>query len=259
MKTIKEPSDKSKIRNPLDPIYYLGFINGDKETHGPIEGNKPSVFSKYHYQPPFNLRNDDILGSNPGSKNYMNKFNGMNYIYTSQDIIGAQPSTLRRGIETKRRVNPLRPKYNYLGAEEIKQNIDRYKDLRRSGANTTIGGKRSELLNPNIKIKDNNNDRKTPLSDTNLYQTVNNSVRNSGTAFGKNETFDFSKLPFVQDTVDFDKDKYKKPNPFYGYLHDQYIIPPIEKHKKKEIQVNPNLRSFQETVREKATRNLPLL
>ena len=45
----------------------------------------------------------------------------MNYIYTSQDIIGAQPSTLRRGIETKRRVNPLRPKYNYLGAIEVKE------------------------------------------------------------------------------------------------------------------------------------------
>ncbi len=255
---IMEPSDKSKIRNPLDPIYYLGFINGDKETHGPIEGNKPSVFSKYHIEPGFNLRNDDILGSNPGSKNFINKFNGMNFIYTNKDIPGSEASTLQKGIVTKRKVNPLRPKYNYLGAEELKQASERYKDLKRSGANTTIGGKRPDLLNTNIKIKDNNNnERKTPLSDTNLYQTAHNSVRSSGTGFGKKETFDFSKLPFVQDTVDFDKDKFKKPNPFYGYLHEQYIIPPIEKHKKKEIQVNPNLRSFQETVREKATRNLP--
>ena len=254
MKTIKEPSDKSKIRNPLDPIYYLGFINGDKETHGPIEGNKPSVFSKYHYQPPFNLRNDDILGSNPGSKNYMNKFNGMNYIYTSQDIIGAQPSTLRRGIETKRRVNPLRPKYNYLGAEEIKQNIDRYKDLRRSGANTTVGGKRIDLLNS----ANNNNIHQKIISEGQILNQTSRTLPNTNKSLNnKIDDVDFAKLPYVEDTVNFDKNKYKKPSPFYGYLHDKYIIPPLEKHKLKEIQVNPNLRSFQETVKEKASRNAP--
>ena len=68
---------------------------------------------------------------------------------------------------------------------------------------------------------------------------------------------DFGKLPYVEDTINFDKTKYNKPSPFYGYLHDQYIIPPLEKHKHKEIQVNPNIRSFQETIREKANRNMP--
>ena len=31
---------------------------------------------------------------------------------------------------------------------------------------------------------------------------------------------DFGKLPYVEDTINFDKTKYNKPSPFYGYLHD---------------------------------------
>ena len=245
-----EPSDKSKIRNPLDPIYYLGFINGDKETHGPIDGNKPCSFSKYHYDPAFNLRTDDILGTNVGSKNYINKFNGMNYIYTNQDIKGSTTGSLKKGIVTKRNVNPLRPKYNYLGAVELKEMRQKYKELRKSGANTSVGGKRIDLLNNN-----NQNNLKAPLSEPNLTNSFKSKISN--TTYGKMNDIDFGKLPHVEDTINFDKTKYNKPSPFYGYLHDQYIIPPLEKHKHKEIQVNPNIKSFQETIREKAFKNKP--
>ncbi len=252
IRDIKEPSDKSKIRNPLDPMYYLGFINGDKETHGPIEKNKPCVYSKFYYDPSFALRTDDILGTNPGSKNYINKFTGMNYIYNTKDIPGAQTSTLKKGIVTQRRVNPLRPKYNYLGAEEIKQSIEKTKSLNRNGANTTIPGKRITLLNKgNNNLTQRNNgtfvSHKSSLSQTQFPNTVTNSPRNSKEI----NNIDFGTMPFVDDTVKFDHEKYKKPNPFYGFIHDKNIIPPIEQLKRKEPPVNPNLKSFQESVLEK--------
>ena len=257
IKDIKEPSDKSKIRDPLDPMYYLGFINGDKETHGPIEKNKPSVFSKFYYDPSFVLRTDDILGSNPGSKNFINKFNGMNFIYNTKDIPGAQSDTLKRGIVTQRRVNPLRPKYNYLGNEEIKQSIERNKILNRNGANTSVPGKRINLLNKNNIERNNNNfnnNHKSSLSQTHFPKTVNNSPRNSVNNSKDINNIDFGKLPYVDDTIKFDIDKYKKPNPFYGFIHDQNIIPPIEKLKRKEPPINSNLKSFQESVLEKSNK-----
>ena len=121
LQKIMEPSDKSKIRNPLDPIYHLCFINVIKKLMVQLMGINLVLFSKYHYDPAFNLRIDDILGTNVGSKNYINKFNGMNYIYINQDIKGSTTGSLKKGIVTKRNVNPLRPKYNYLGAIEVKE------------------------------------------------------------------------------------------------------------------------------------------
>ena len=254
LQKIMEPSDKSKIRNPLDPIYYMGFINGDKETHGPIDGNKPCSFSKYHYDPAFNLRTDDILGTSVGSKNYINKFNGMNYIYTNQDILGTTTGSLKKGIVTKRNVNPLRPKYKYLGAEELKEMREKYKEFRKTGANTSVGGKRIDFLNKNSNNQSTST-LKSPLSDPNISNPLKPKISN--TTYGKMKNIDFGILPYVDDTINFDKTKYNKPSPFYGYLHDQYIIPPLEKHKRKEILVNPNIKSFQETIREKANRNMP--
>ena len=36
----------------------------------------------------------------------------------TQDIDKAQSSTLKKGIDTKRQVNPLMPNYQYLGNSE---------------------------------------------------------------------------------------------------------------------------------------------
>jgi len=53
------------------------------------------------------LKNDDIEGSKP-------KYN--NFICGKKDeIIGAKPQTLKRGISTNRKTDPLQPRYNYLG------------------------------------------------------------------------------------------------------------------------------------------------
>jgi len=55
----------------------------------------------------------------------------------------------------------------------------------------------------------------------------------------------------VEDVVAFDKNKYKKPDPFYSIQHDKFLIPPIEEFKRNEIKVNPDLRSFKEVSQER--------
>jgi hypothetical protein len=330
-----------RMTNPLEPVYKLSYLNGDKMTVGPIEKNKPVVFSKYHYDPAYNLKTDDIWGTQTGTKNFINKFNGTNYCYTTLDIKGAQKSTKKKGIVTERCTNPLRPKYKYLGYEELKAGGNPLSDpygryLNKSGANTTIGGKRlpelfekkdsnkSNLNNEPLKTEgniienkltieqpisnytpiytlqnENNNEKisnvKSPKnsqiqspkqispreSQTNLdnqnniekksshslspqNHNINNKVNNiinnndkltnnkfhisSPTEPNFNPENIFKNLPKYDDNVNFDKEKFKKPYPFYGFLHDKYIIPPIEEHKKKKIEGNPNLKSFQETV-----------
>lgn len=51
-----------------------------------IEGNKPSVYSKYVNPDPFNLNNRDIEGSQAGTLNRMNKFCSEDYNLRVDDI-----------------------------------------------------------------------------------------------------------------------------------------------------------------------------
>ena len=165
-----------RMTNPLEPVYKLSYLNGDKMVVGPIEKNKPVVFSKYHYDPAFNLKTDDIWGTQTGTKNFINKFNGSNYGYTTLDIKGAQKDTKKKGIITERFTNPLRPKYKYPGYEELKAGGNQFSDpygryINKSGANTTIGGKRLPEL---FVKKESNNNR-------NIHTIENNKLNNKKT------------------------------------------------------------------------------
>ena len=40
---------------------------------------------------------------------------------------------------------------------------------------------------------------------------------------------DFGNFPYFNDKVDFDPNKYKRPEIFFGFVHDQYIIPSLNK------------------------------
>ena len=108
--------------NPLRPQYKWNYTD-DKKILGPIDGNAPLFYGKYLYRNPFNLSTTDIKGSNPGSKCPILKFKGNTYYLKTKDIYGAQGDTLIRGIITKRNINPINPKYQYLGHREI-QNMD---------------------------------------------------------------------------------------------------------------------------------------
>ena len=259
----------NRITNPLNPFYTMNFVDGTKVKFGPIEKNKPLVGSSFMYRVPFNLKVDDIEGSNIGSKNRYKKFKGQNYCYNINDIPGAQSGTLLKGISTKRITNPLRPKYKYLGEEELKGYWENnpYKNY-----NTAISFNRSKSLSNNISKEINNN---TYNHNDNIKEVINTSndekdkiktpveenkkildkklklTKNNKIIIGPDGKPDFKNFPYMEDVVEFDKEKYKKPSPFYSIQHDKFLIPPIEEFKRKQIKVNPDLRSFQEVSKEK--------
>ncbi|MCQ2820915.1 MAG: hypothetical protein MJ252_26960 [archaeon] len=291
-----------RMTNPLEPVYRLGYVTGEKVKVGPIDGNKPVVFSKYKYPDPYNLKTNDIFGTNVGSKNFISKFNGKNYGYTSLDILGAQSGTLKKGIVTERCLNPLVPKYQFIGGREL-VGVETPKNNYTRISNTTIPGKKSERIK-NIQIEDKKNIIEAPLSHSNsvspnkvnnfkfnAQNTLDNNIvtnspknispvqspknispvqsprqshslspqhspkvsseirRNSvnETIEGKpvipppdDTKLDLADMPYVEDVVKFDKSKYVRQKPFFGFLHDKYLIPPIEEHKKGEINTEIN-------------------
>ena len=263
--------------NPLNPFYTMNFVDGTKVKFGPIEKNKSLVWSSYMYREPFNLKVDDIEGCNIGSKNRYKKFKGQNYCYNTNDIPGAQSGTLLKGISTKRMTNPLRPKYKYPGAEELKgyyenNPYNKYytvtsfnssksspnnmsKDINANNKDKNQNENITEIINPSneekVKIKtpssqNGKSEENKKILDKNLKLTKNNKI-----IIGPDGKPDFKNYPYVEDIVEFDKNKYKKPTPFYSIQHDKFLIPPIEEFKRKQIKVNPDLRSFQEVSKEK--------
>ena len=272
--------------NPLNPFYTMNFVDGTKIKFGPIEKNSPLVGSSYMYKVPLNLKVDDIEGSNIGSKNKYMKFKGNNYCYNITDIVGAQSGTLLKGISTKRMTNPLWPKYKYLGEEELK---GYYENNPYNNYNTVSSFNRSKSISNKISdnTKKNDNENKNeniieiinPLNEKNekiLSTNEKNEEKEKISMVEKNEENkkilgqkvkitknnkikigpdgkpDFKNFPYVEDVVEFDKEKYKKPNPYYSIQHDKFLIPPIEEFKRKQIKVNPDLRSFQEVHKERS-------
>jgi len=275
--------------NPLEPNYRMKFLDGSQIKFGPIEGNKPMVGSQYMYKVPMNLKIDDIAGSNPGSKNKFKKFMGTNSCYDISDIVGTKTGTLLKGISTKRHTNPLRPKYKYLGEEELKgyyvnnpynnyNTLQSFKNNRSLSLNNSVSreiissDKKNELnnvsnehnitveINPTKeegKEKDNNNnknnDKKEAKKEENkkLLDRKMRIVKNNKITIGPDGKPNFEGIPYIEDVVKFDKDKYRKPSPNYSIQHDKFLIPPIKEFKRKQINVNPGLRSFQEISKEK--------
>ena len=265
---VTNPDIEDKIkRNPLSPFYTMNFLDGTKTTFGPIEKNKPQSRSMYKYKPPLNLKVDDIPGANIGSKNKYKKFKSNNYCYDTSDIVGAQSGTLLKGMSTKRNTNPLWPKYKYLGEEELKgyyanTPFGHYSNLTsmnksKSFGNNNINDSLKEKTNSvkTIDIKGEKQKIKTPSikSEENKKILVKNVklAKNNKIEIGPDGQPDFKNFTCFEDVVEFDKNKYKKPEPYYSIVHDKFLIPPIEEYKRKVIKVNPNLRTFQEVSQER--------
>ena len=104
--------------------------------------------------------------------------------------------------------------------------------------------KEKESKNNNT-ISNNDNNNKTIL-DKKLKISKNHKI-----TIGPDGKPDFQNLPYIEDVVEFDKNKYKKPSPYYSIQHDKFLIPPIEEFKRKQIRVNPDLRTFQEVSKER--------
>ena len=103
----------------------------------------------------------------------------------------------------------------------------------------------------NKEISNNNNEKKEKDENKKILDKKVKITKNNKIIIGPDGKPDFQNFPYVEDVVEFDKDKYKKPSPYYSIQHDKFLIPPIEEFKRKQIKVNPDLRSFQEVSKER--------
>ena len=238
--------------NPLDPIY--GFKKNEEIfKYGPIEKSKPQTYYPYFYQPALNLKLDDIKGTNIGSKNKINKFNGNNYELTTHDIKGCNVGSLKKGIVTNRCTNPLYPEYHYLGEKElIDYKFGEYAKKKR--AKSVINNGNNNLKNTNnnknadIKVQ-NKEEVKSQNINSNEPKMVrindieNEALKNANkfeeqkNGNGNSEYQQEISGGYYNDTVNFDRDKYgKKPDPFFGFSHDPYVQSSEDPEKLKEIE-----------------------
>ena len=185
-----------------------------------IEGSKPQTIYPYTYPDPYNLRLNDIDGSQVGTKNRINKFQSpFDYNLNLTDVPGAIAGSLKKGIVTERNTNPINPKYKYIGEQELgkfhindpyanglrKQTptaeINKTEQNQNNAINKQISRKQSEISKHQINQDDNLNRIITPKVD-------------------------------VETRIEFNKDLFKKPNPNYSYIHDKFIIPSVDPTKK---------------------------
>ncbi len=229
--------------NPLDPIY--GFKKNEEIfKYGPIEKSKPQTHYPFFYQPALNLKLDDIKGTNIGSKNKINKFNGNNYELTTQDIKGCNVGSLKKGIVTQRCTNPLNPIYQYPGAKEIQgskfgeySKKQRAKSVITNHNNLKINNKNNDINNQNKEETKNKNEPK--MVSINDIDKENNNIKYEEQ---KNEK-DFSQSQpefngtYFNDTINFDRNVFgKKPDPNFGFSHDPYVQSSENPEKLKEIE-----------------------
>ena len=241
--------------NPLDPIY--GFKKNEEIfKYGPIEKSKPQTHYPYFYQPSLNLKLDDIKGTNIGSKNKINKFNGNNYQLTTQDIPGCNVGSLKKGIVTQRCTNPLMPNYQLLGAKELEgSKFGEYSKKQRaksvaSNKNTNIKKNINANINNNIN-NDLNIQNKEEIKNENINKNepkmvsindIDKEANNIKYEEQKNENGDNIALSemgggYFNDTINFDRKVFgKKPDPNFGFSHDPYVQSSDNPEKLKEIE-----------------------
>ena len=245
----------SRNTNPLDPFYTMKFIGGIKSKFGPIEKSKPHTGYQYMFKSPFNLKVDDIEGSNHGSKNIIKNFTSKNFCYDISDIKGAKSGTLLKGIYTRRKTNPLCPKYKYPGNEELKGYYEN-NPYNNYNPNLNINLNRSKSMTNSLKKpEEKKEDKKIDGNGNKILDKNLKIAKNENIALSHTNAPDFNKIPIIEDVVEFDKNKYKKPDIFYPIQHDKYLIPPLENlaknQNKNEIKINPEKRILKERQLEK--------
>jgi hypothetical protein len=148
--------------NPLDPEYIVDYGKGEKYIHGKIEGSKPITFLPIIYPDPLNMKTTDISGAQIGTKNKFNKYSSMNFNLNLNDIENAQSGSLKKGIKTYRKTNPVDPIYTLPGHLETAPNQNPYGDTLHSKAKpkrleVTPGEKAIKERLDKIKINPKNN------------------------------------------------------------------------------------------------------
>ena len=249
---------RKKDLNPLNPVYNWNYsINNVNYNVGPIEKNQPKPFSDIKYKFPYNLSNEDIEGSKPGSKNKFRIFKGSNSCLNIGDINGAIHGSLLKGIKTKRNLNPLTPNYRYLGEEELKsqekilfdnKNLNKSnKVIKTSSFNLSNSINLPKITINEEAIKNKNNKNIVPINTTGI--TSNPKIQNQTDIDNKiNQMLsDLNGNPSNGNKPIFAKNLYKRPEIYFPLKHDKNIVFINEGHKNNK-NPNPNLRSFQRII-----------
>ena len=240
--------------NPLDPFYIMKFIDGSKNKFGPIEKSKPHTGYPYIFKIPFNLKNDDIEGSNIGSRNKIKNFKSKNFCYDISDILGTKSGTLLKGIYTERKTNPLCPKYKYPGNEELKGYYEN-NPYNNYNPNNNISINRSKSMSNNLKKSEEKKDNKKKEDKNQLLMKNLKITKNNNITLSNKKEPDFKNIPIIEDVAEFDKNKYKKPDTYYPIEHDKYLIPPLENidkiGNKNKLKINTDTRILNEKNMEK--------
>lgn len=115
--------------NPLAPTYVVRDDKNEQVTIGEIKGSSPAKLPQRQDKSYFGCMNlRDIPGTAAGSKRLgafhsTQRRNFLNPNAKTEDIQGAQVSTVKIGIQSTRRTDPLNPQYQIPGATE-QANID---------------------------------------------------------------------------------------------------------------------------------------
>lgn len=145
----------NRVTNPLTPTYKVHDEDNNHIQIGHVEGSKsrirhPDTVNK---EISFSLKCEDIDGCKTSSVGNPYIKNRLHHTQTAtnvtKDIPGAQISTLKKGIQTKRQLNPLDPQYYYLDHEKPAT-----KDNELMPAIKDEGAQRGEAAKPPTPPKD---------------------------------------------------------------------------------------------------------
>ncbi|EGR28197.1 hypothetical protein IMG5_181260 [Ichthyophthirius multifiliis] len=104
--------------DPLQPIYLWKIDRDQKpEDYGQIERNQSKKLHQQIQRSYDPNTSQDILGAKASSL-FKTIPKNNNYAYSNADIEGSATNTKQNGIKTQRNINPLDPKYQFLGRTE---------------------------------------------------------------------------------------------------------------------------------------------
>ena len=111
--------ESSRQVNPLDPEYN---IYGEQIAASPM--SRPRPLKKETNTPFFALKTDDVPGAVPNHKYFkhlreQDRRAPKSDLNSVRDIPGANPDTLKRGLVTARKTNPLQPNYKNLDGQRV--------------------------------------------------------------------------------------------------------------------------------------------
>jgi len=218
------------------------------EVHGKIDKSKPIVNLPYQYPTPFNIDIKDIPETQTGSLNKIKKFNSQNSNLVINDIPGTKTSSKKKGITTTRQTNPLNPVYSILGGKELlNENNNPFgttfnaKSLKKKEFNNScVSDFKADRVEEIHRVEQ-------PNYENNYREEVmsRQSECNYSNANGE-ENFD---------------PRFSRPEPYYGFLHDKYIIQSDTTGKnskeanKKEIGLKKGTNSNSNTLTNKISHN----